>query len=678
MNATVNASRGLKKFFFYLFLSGCLGLFANYYIQKKLQQFWNPVAAQLSQSGLEVSAPRMVYARTGLPVFGAQLDIVRYEKQWRCFNGTVTVKDVFVPFSLYQLLSQKRIKFGEVDVAQLKIEFLEDPACHKIVDTDTGEGPLAPPAAEQVFAEIEQRARKELTKHSANTSTPEWVTYLDKWFLKREDILAKNPLSSLVIHTLTIEAHTLEDKALNASGYASLSFKDHFNAKMTLKPLVLRKREKSLATEFNAQMSADAENVQVLADWGFHEGHFTMDLGYNKSENAKILLKSRDLPVSVLNKWLDTSWSFQFLWFNCEVALDTTQQTWQQSLWAIRGCRMDGPNGKITMADTETSTLKNPKDIKIEINNLDLDKIVHGRDNLVLSGVFKGFGQLQGLIEFKNDRWSSKFKLLNPQVVFSSDNKRRLQPIEQMNFDGSYDSGIYSLKLTSADIVNGEFKGVFSLDYNDRLGLGNGKVDVQKLSFDNEVEDLMFSGQLSPLSAVGDFEINRQWQLKKAQGKINFKEFEGRHVELGSTSILADWNPEIMRVTSTATQVKVIKEGKGQWLLGSLLKKAPESDLSLYQIHTQGHYSADMFVLENLVGTSGPLRLEFNGTYRKEGVQGSFTWQEKSDILQKWKWILRKKEILLVPQLPKTREWLQTHPDFLTENPYIFIEEKEI
>jgi hypothetical protein len=665
MNRSVNVSQGLKKFFFYLFLSGCLGLFGNHYIQKKLLVFWQPVALQLHGAGVELSPPRMVFSRHFLPVLGAQIDSVRFEKEVQCFDGIVTIHNVFVPFSIYQLLSQK-LKIGEVDVEDLKIEYIEKSDCAK--------ASLVP--QEQAIVEAAEKAIETVEK----TDAPAWFRYLDQWFADREKLLGKNPVSSLAIRALSVEARNLEGKGLTAAGKAYFDFKDAASANFNLSSLILRKKERSLNTEFNAQIAANADQVQILGDWAFHGGHFSADLAYTKEQNVKVELKSRDLPVGVVNKWLDTTWSFQFLWFNCEVGLSGKKQEWARIPWSVQSCHMNGPSGDIALANDTLSSLKKPTDLTLKINSLDLDKIIHGRDGLMLSGIFNAFGQLQGQVDLKAGQWQAKFELENPQVVFSSASIRKLQTIDKMNFMGDYNEGVYSLRLLSANIKNGEFDGLISVDYSDRSNSGQGHVDVRKLSFDESIEDLMLAGQVSPLAASGDFSLGPKGHLEKAQGKISFKEFKGTNIELQAVHILAEWAEQKLRLAGGAGTAKIFKNGTARWVVGSLLNKAEgKNTLDINNILFRGLVTVPLLVtLEDMSGSVGPLRLNAKGVYSDKGMEGTWRWLEKDAPIYQWKWRGRKREILLIPQLPKMKEWLKENHEFQRENSYIYVEEKDI
>lgn len=668
MSRAVDVSRGLKKFIFYVFLSGSLGFIANVLIQQKLQQVWAPVAEKLRQAGLESSVPRMVYARMGLPVFGARIDQVRFEKDVKCYRGTISVDDVFVPFSFYQLLSQK-VKLGKVDVQKLRVEFIEREACERPMETIAA---AETETMEQVASKVVSRALKK-----AGPDVPDWFGHLDKWFLNHNEWQEKNPLTSLVIREFSMEARSLAGKQMAAQGHAEFEFNDKFTAAAVLKPLVLRKKEKSLTTEFHADLMADSENVHIFADWGFHEGHVTLDLNYNKQENIKIDFLSKDLPVSALNKWLDTSWSFQFLWFNCGVGIETQKNQWAEAYWSLSRCQMNSPAGTITLLDSKVDSLKKPKELTLEIQKLDLDKIVHGRGSLPLSGVFKGFGQLQGRMELRDEKLSADFDLSHAQVVFSSHNHRELQPVEEIKLQAAYASGVYSLSVVSAQIYNGQFQGGISAEYNDRLGEGHGKIRVQALSFDEGIEDLMLEGQVAPVAVNGEFSLDHGWRVTKAQARVDVPEFRGKNMDVEQGVLLLDWTDELLRGTVTATQVKVLRDGDGQWMFGSLLDKAPAKDLVLSRVHGQAKYAEGTYSLESLVGDWDRWRLEVAGTYGKSGAQGTWVWQEKGKVLSSWKWISAQR-MHLIPQSPETRSWLEGHRAFMNENPAILLNEKDI
>jgi hypothetical protein len=670
MNRSVNVSQGLKKFFFYLFLSGCLGLFGNQYIQKKLQQFWGPIALQLRDSGVELTSPRMVFSRHGFPVLGARIDKVRYEKSEKCFNGAVTIENVFVPFSVFQLLSQK-LSIGEVEVENLRFQFTESAGCFQ-------KGSIA---EEQDLAQV---AQKVVEKTIERTNTPEWFSLLDRWFLEGDKILAKNPVSSLAIRALSLDARTLEGKALTAQGNAYVNFKKGVSADVHLNSLVLQKAERSLSTDFVAEIHANDESIQVVGDWAFHGGHFSTELGYNKNQNFKMSLISRDLPVGVVNRWLGTPWSFQFLWFNCQLQLEGNKADWEQTPWLVKSCRMDGPSGDITLADETLTSLKTPKKVSFKITKLDLDKIIHGRETLPLTGIFKSFGQLEGRVDLFDKKWQARLNLLNSQAVFSSENIRKLQTIDEIDFSGGYDAGIYSLKVLSANIRNGEFEGSVSVDYDVHSKVGQGQVAVQKLSFDDSIEELMFAGHLSPLEATGKFTVNDKVKIEEASLLLNLTEFKGANIDVSAIKVDARWSGNSLATQLSASQIKILKKGTGRWIIGSLLNRADAigtDSLMLTQAQARGIVSSPLQIKMTSFTAhtqlkSGPLRLEAAGVYDDESMEGTWRWLEKEKPVFYWKWRGNTKQILLIPQSVPMKDWLRENSDFLQENAYISLDEK--
>jgi hypothetical protein len=669
MNRSVNVSQGLKKFFFYLFLSGCLGLFGNHFIQKKLQQFWGPVALQLRESGVELTSPRMVFARHGLPVLGARIDRVRYEKSEKCFSGAVTVENVFVPFSVYQLLSQK-LSIGEVEVENLRFQFTESAGCFK-------KGSIP---EEQDLAKV---AQKVVEKTIERAKAPEWFSLLDRWFLERDKILAKNPVSSLSVRALSLDARTLEGKALTAQGNAYVDFKKGVAADIHLNSLVLQKAERSLSTDFVAEIHANAESIKMVGDWAFHGGHFATELSYSKDQDVKVSLTSRDLPVGVVNRWLGTPWSFQFLWFNCQLQLEGNKADWDQAPWKAKSCRMDGPSGDVTLVNETLTSLKTPKEASFKITKLDLDKIIHGRENLPLTGVFKGFGQLEGQVDLFDKKWKTQLNLLNSQVVFSSENIRKLQTIDKINFEGGYSSGIYSLKVLSADIRNGEFDGSVSLDYDFHSKLGSGQVAVHKLSFDDSIEELMFAGQLSPLAAMGKFTVNDKVKIEEANVLLSLDEFKGINIDVSAIKVDARWSENSLATQMTASQIKILKKGTGRWIIGSLLNRsdAEADSLLLTQAQARGTVMAPLQIKMTSFTAhtklkSGQLRLEAAGVYDDESMEGTWRWIEKEKPALYWKWRGNTKQILLTPQSVQMKDWLRGNVDFLQEHAYISLDDK--
>jgi len=670
MDGAVQVQFGLKKFFIYFVISAGLGLFVNSLVQKYVSGMWKDWQSQLTEKNISGSPPTIVFSRYGWPVIGADIASATHRTSFQCYGVVTEVQDVFVPLPLYQLIS-RQLRFGTIDVSRMKIELQEDPAC---VESNTGvTKPHANLAAGMAPPPVDAH------ELAGSLSHPEWFATLERWFSSQQEIASRFPVPRMRVREITLDGSTLSGKALVAKGEADFSYQDGLKLNVRFNPISFKKRERSITTNFTANLLADSKQVQLHADWAYDEGHLLLGLNYqNASHVADVTLGTRDLPLSVLNRWFDTPWAFQFLWFNCGLHLASTQDTWASTPWDISDCKLSGPHGNIKVLSSVVHSIKTPQDLAFQIYDLDLDNVIKGKSNVPLDGVLKSFGVVEGRAQVNQGDISSHLTVKNAQIIFSRRNQRKLQVIDEMKLEVGYARNIYSLLINSAKIHDGVFDGFIALDYNKHLKRSSGKMSVSALQFSPEIQDVMWGGRFSPFLLSGDVALDEEFRVELAKLNLSFKSFASQGLTLANGAILMEWRPDGGSLSTSLAQLKVNRDGGFPWLFAPFLDEGMNRDaMVISRIYSQGHFEKSHLVLDKVVGNAANQRLEITGDVTKRSASGEWAWGGAGRDYR-WKWIYADQRFTLIPLTSAVKEWLKMNDSYLEEYPFIRMENSDI
>jgi len=663
MDGAVQVQLGLKKFFIYFFISAILGLFLNSLIQKSISRLWKDRQSEMMEKNISGSQPVIVFSRSGWPVIGASIPHATHRTSFKCYGLVTEVSDVFVPLPISQLIAG-RLRFGTIDVGQMKMEIQEDPACPE----------------QNVVDDVNSRSsvvdREELVGPEA---APSWFTFLKKWPLLKQKVIGEIPFPSIRVRDIQLAGSTLGGKSVVARGEAELLLQEDLKIDFNFKPIVLKKREQTLSTNLTAHLVADSEQIKIQADWAYDEGHVVVDLSYKQvSGVADILLKTTDLPVSVVNRWFDTSWAFQFLWFNCGMHLSSTEAAWSEANWDISDCNVSGHHGKITVLSQQLHSIKRPQGLSFQIHDFDLDKVIKGKENVPLDGVFNKFGLIEGQAKIDGNDFSSQLNLKNAQVIFSRKNQRRLQLIDQIKLDLGYHGSVYSVLIHDAQLAGGQFEGFLAFDYNKHLKQSRSKVSIEKLEFSPEVQKLMWSGKFSPFAITGDIALDKDFKMELAKLKLSFSKYEAQGLVASTGLILLDWQKEGGGVSTSLAQLKVSRGSSVPWIFAPFLDESVNRDvLVISRAYSQGHFEKSHFILDKLVASAANQKLTIRGDFTQLNSQGEWDWGADAKSY-KWKWLYADQRFTLIPLTAEMREWLKLNDSFLEEYPFIRMENSDI
>jgi hypothetical protein len=557
-----------------------------------------------------------------------------------------------------------QIRFGAVDVAHMIVQIQEDPAC---LEQPEHPNQAAPAPVEDI------------TSLAARVSHPEWFNVLEKWFTSQSEWSSKTPVSRVRVREIILDGSTLSGKSLLANGRADFSFQDELHLNLRLSPIEFKKKDRALTTNFTADIVANDKQIGLDADWSYDEGHVLLAMNYkNENQVADVSLKMRDLPLSVVNRWFDTPWAFQFLWFNCGLHLASGKETWNQSTWDVGDCKVSGPHGNVKVLSSHVRSIKNLQNVAFQISGFDLDKVIKGKNKVPLDGVFKSFGVVDGRAQINEGDFSSHLTLKNAEVIFSRRNQRKLQVIDEMKVELGYERSIYSIMINAAKIQGGVFDGFIALDYNKHLKRSSGKMSVEQLQFSPEVQQVMWDGRFTPFMMSGEITLDDEFRIDLAKASVGFKSYEAPGLTLSTGTVLLEWKKDGGQLSSSVAQLKVNREAGYPWLFAPFLDDGVNRDiLVVSRILSQGHFVKSHLVLDKTVAQALNQRLEMTGDITKRNSEGELTWGV-DPRRYRWKWLYTDQHFTLIPLEASMKEWLKLNDTYLEEYPFIRLENSEI
>lgn len=671
MQQHVNLSRGFRRFLFYLLVSAALGLFVRSTAQKWLLEYWVELLPEAQKHGIAASVPELTLSRSGFPVVGAQIQKIESQKPFRfqnhCFQAKIQANDVFLPLNFVQIILQK-IELGTLQVGQLHVSLQEEHVC---ADSPS----LAGVTGEDIKNESQS---SELSSSLEMSHFPRWFILAEKWFADQKKLREKLPIKAINTRQLLIEAQYLNGKTFRADGESSISMDDILKGDMRFFQIELRKGQQKLSSQMKLSVLGDDKSFLVKSELGFDEGRVVAALDVDHAGLAKVSLSSHQLPMSVVNKWLETPWSFQYLWFNCQLSLQSNKNEWIKTSWLMDQCHIDGPHGKVTLKNKTIESLRKPTNLIIAVEELNMNKVIKSSHELPLTGVFKGLGFWNADIEIiDQDNWLSKYSIKSAEIVFSRNNRRKLQSVELIEGDAGAVGGLSKYFIRSVKLDQGQYKGVLAFEYDSKTRSKRGTAFVEKLSFAPEIQQLMFDGQISSINLSSSFFADRDG-LKDLSASLRVGKYTAMGVEAREGVLRAELSADKkIQFKVQAESAKLSSLGHQlDWVSASLLGEKKDF-VFLRQIKGDVVFDIENRVLqwENVTGASGVWNFTTAGTFNsKRHWQGSWVWEKPLQKMS-WKYETFEGRERWIP-LDKTMvDWIAANPDFKTAYPFVEVTE---
>jgi hypothetical protein len=655
----VQVSKGLKRFFILFILFAASGIFTNRFIQQSVKNYWLSLAGQMQQQGLNADSPRVVFSRYSLPTFGAQIDSAHWKQTTDCRELLVEATEIFIPIPFFELLIS-RPKAGAIKIQSLVAEHIDEPICSA--------GPL-----QDALKSESQPSSKPSVVDSKEIGEPELQPFpkekVQSYIEKFKRMNVNLPFTRVDIHSIVLKNIFLSGKMISAQGRGAIDASDDFAIDVSLNPLVIKKDSKSLETKMHITAAADEKIMAARVDWSYHEGHLVAESQISQEGNINVQLVLRDLPLSVVNRWLGTPWTFQFLWADCSLSLTSHLNSMDSDAWQATDCRVRGPQGSVKIANASIQSLRSTNSLKVDvlIESINVDSVVKGVSELPLAGVMNKFGILSGEILFRNREIKSTINAKGPEILFSRNNKRTIQEIESLDVVTNYSNKKWSLSLQKASLREGQFEGSVVATYDKKTSEWSSDIQVASLSFAPSVQQVMLGGTLSPVRVNGAITSSKKEPLSSLKLKGGFKELKVDGFSVEDASFVMDQSVDGLRLGMGLSRMDIYRGTKFDWLFASLLDRVIATEkMSLTRVHLDSLVSPGKLIFKNFVGTGFNGKLELKGEFSADVHQGEMLWALPKRTLA-WTWRQEGDQVTLFPQSQDIRDWLELNSDFIEE-----------
>ncbi len=649
-----------------MFVVFCIisGSFLSHRAQKILDDKWALFSRSLAAKKIEVSRPTVVFARSGLPMLGASIEKLSHSGVSRCFEYQIKAEQLFLPLNLTQILLG-RLKLGTLEVEKTHLQIQESLVC-----SDT-------PQAKHINAL--KTDFEDVISAPTQQKNPEFFAHFTRWFSEHQPRLSTMPLRHFYLKKIEIQGETLKEKHVQGLGSLTIDLDDDVDsdemvAQLNFEKLVLGKTTRSVATQFHARIQANAETILLSGDWAYYEGHLRLAVDFNKSEKISVSLKSQNLPLSVVNRWFDTPWTFQFVWFNCGLSLQNQSSQWQETPWVLEPCQITGPHGGMEVTSKNVKSLANVNDLQVILTNIQLDRILKGKEHLPLSGVIKDYGTLSGHVGVIGSKVDGQLQFKDASLLFSRKNKRLLQVLDEVQLGLSYENSHYTFSVADMKIRDGKFSGSAEAAYYKKQQKMIAQIRVPQISFSPEIQKLMLSGELSPLAIEGEAE----WLVDSGDGvngkfQIAWESYKHTNLSVNKGKALLGWVASVPQLALTADQVTVERNDSTLWMFASVLEEETRQQIRFQQVYLSGEVlTKNKFDIKKSTAFAPALgRLSLVGQLDFIEGQGQARWQLVSGQAREWEWSFRAQDLSWIPQTKPMRDWLQQHEEYLSAYPFV-------
>ncbi len=659
----VDVAGGFRKFLFFIIICAAAGLIFKKTTQKVLDARWAYFSRSLKEKKIQSSPPQIIFSRYGLPVIGAQVDSVSFESPVKCYEAKIVAEQLFLPLKISKLLFFK-LEFGTLVVEKAQVTLQEDPHCQESHPTKTQ-------SSASVFEEISM-AKDSGERHESSTAL--FKAFSD-WFHVHYPRLEKMPIRSFHLKEVDISAESLKGKKLSGTGSLVVDLTEKLDVDVRFSPLTLGKVTRSVSTQFVAKIEADQQRIKMRADWTYYEGHLIADILYDAGKNIQVDLQSQDLPLSVLNRWFDTSWSFQYLWLNCHVHIKSEQARWNESAWQFEQCGVDGPYGSLSLKAEPTNSFQHFTNWQVEIQKLQLDQIFKGKEHLPWAGVLKDLGSLNGSLASREEKITGTWSVEHPSFIFSHKDKRKVQDLVSLSGHAQFYEGQAQVRFEKADIKNGRFTGEFVWNFDKHTLNSNLQVAIKELSFSEDIQKLMTQGTISPLRIDGEVKWDSQTQLVQGQLKALISKWEAPQLEVQNLLFLVGFSQSKRPQVAVSAEKMVIGRGDMyRWLFASLLGEGMDlQQMNLAQVYALFSWKEknEYKISKSTALLSGVGRVTAEGDWRGDDGSGRWQWRLMRGVNFDWEWSSRGADSAWIPQTKEMRDWLLEHEDFALSHSFI-------
>lgn len=599
----VDPKASLRRFAFYTIVVVALVVVAQLLINKALENHWSSVQARLEQEQVMVSRPHFLLRRFGLPWPGVQFDTASFIKRKNCTSYQIQLKDLYVPLPWKALVLPKEVKF-RVFVSQLKAKiekanhFCENLKAKKKVAEE-------PTSIEKRAIEILRKDSKEIKGQLSEQ-------------MAQIQAIKDLPVEQLIVSELLVDWKPKGDRVFKGKGRVDLKWSDESLLYTVVFPdLAFNKQERSLSARLDVRGEANKDQIQGDAVLKLDEGRLDIKGLVRRQGESLIELTSKQMPLSAVNRWANTSWNFQYLWLNCSLKNQFKGLDWSSSNWKVDGCRIESPKGKISLTNQQLSSLRRPESLGFSLENIDLDHVIKNKNSLPLAGNLEKLGLLNGELEMEDGEWQGQLRLKGGEILFSNKNRLQVQPIDALVIEGGYKKGLYRLSLGQLILDQTELPGYAELTYNSRKQQGQGKLAFEAVPFSKNVQELMVTGQLSPVFVRGQLSLGKAFALASWRGQMGFADYASEFLAAKEARLNTSWTKETGFTIDASLKemtLEPVESSPLRWVFASLLQPATDK-LILTDLKGQAMLKKRTLSWETLTGKL----FETNWSFKSQG-----------------------------------------------------------
>lgn len=657
----VQVSKGVKRFTLLFIICAVVGVFSNKLIQQAVQSSWAPIDQQMSAQSIRAAQPRIVFSRYGFPSFGAWIDTISWQRVDKCRPLKIVAKNIFVPIPFFDLFLS-RPRAGAIVVEnlileqQLKQKFVGE--CKKTMSPSAVSDNPTP------------EAQNDLDKLFIDSSVKSVGRKIEKAVGDLRRWRTKMPFSKLSINSIEVKDYVVDGKTLSAQGEGYVVAGEDAQVSVEFDSVTIQKEKYSIKTKLSGDLLLQEETLRASLDWSYDEGHLLWSATVDPKNNMVSKIEMNNAPLSVVNRWLNTPWSFQFLWANCELHLKGSLDKIDKESWTATACSIKGPKGVVKVLEGRLLSLQAPKDLKfdVEFENFQIDGVVKGIHELPMAGVFKTFGVLNGKLFFRDKNLKADLKINSSQILFSKNNKRKLQEVEQLELAIDYASKKWDVALSKMNLTRGVFEGSLAVQYDKQQQVWSGYVDVQQIAFSPEVQRLMWGGEVSPVSLKGFVNFKGKKSLQKLALTGRFERAHVRGIDLNAGEFVIDQAPEEgLRMSIGLGKAELSRGTASDWIFASLLGRSQNLEkIEVVRVFAEVRLTPGQFVIRKSFGSTLNGKINLVGLYTPLLQTGTLSWSLPKEQYD-WEWQRDQGIVELFPLRPEMGEWLASNSNFVNE-----------
>lgn len=657
----VQVSKGVKRFTLLFIICAVVGVFSNKLIQQAVQSSWAPIDQQMLAQSIRAAQPRIVFSRYGFPSFGAWIDTISWQRVDKCRPLKIVAKNIFVPIPFFDLFLS-RPRAGAIVVEnlileqQLKQKFVGE--CKKTMSPS------------EVSDNPRPEAKSDLDKLFIDSAVKSVGRKIEKAVGDLRRWRTKMPFSKLSINSIEVKDYVVDGKTLSAQGEGYVVAGEDAQVSVEFDSVTIQKEKYSIKTKLSGDLLLQEETLRASLDWSYDEGHLLWSATVDPKNNMVSKIEMNNAPLSVVNRWLNTPWSFQFLWANCELHLKGSLDKIDKESWTATACSIKGPKGLVKVLEGRLLSLQAPKDLKfdVEFENFQIDGVVKGIHELPMAGVFKTFGVLNGKLFFRDKNLKADLKINSSQILFSKNNKRKLQEVEQLELAIDYASKKWDVALSKMNLTRGVFEGSLAVQYDKQQQVWSGYVDVQQIAFSPEVQRLMWGGEVSPVSLKGFVNFKGKKSLQKLALTGRFESAHVRGIDLNQGEFVIDQAPEEgLRMSIGLGKAELSRGTASDWIFASLLGRSQNLEkIEVVRVFAEVRLTPGQFVIRKSFGSTLNGKINLVGLYTPLLQTGTLSWSLPKEQYD-WEWQRDQGIVELFPLRPEMGEWLAANSNFVKE-----------